>query len=419
MSAITTTTLSCGLPVIIEENSSVKSVSLRWLLPAGRAHEPDALEGLSAMWEEVLLRGAGTLSSREQADAFDQLGASRSCDASAFFLTLGVTALGDRLLDTLPMLVDVVRAPRIEQDAVDAARDLALQAIESLKDEPQQRVGLAARARHRPGVLARSGYGTPETLKAITRDDLLEHWHRLARPVGSVLSIAGAVEPKRTIEALESLLADWQGITPEPIYGTMGQRGYGHETDDSNQVQIVLVHDAPAESDEPACVYERVIHEVLGGGMSARLFTEVREKRGLCYAVSTQYAPSRRFGGSTAYVGTTPERAQQSLDVLHEQMLAINGKGSSDGGRSIEPDEFERAITGLRSKIVMGGESMAARAAQLANDFYLVGRPRSLDEHDQRLAGLELDEVNAYLRDRTPGRMTIQTLGPEPLTSPA
>lgn len=412
MTRITTRTLRCGAPLVVETIPGVRSAALSWLIPAGSAADPGRLEGISTMWAELICRGAGELGSREHADALDRLGAGRSTDVGTYYLRVGVTTLGDRLEETLPLIADMVLRPKMEAEAVEPARDLALQAIESLKDDPQQRAMLAARARHHASPINRSGMGTVEGLQAVTREDLVEGWGQTARPGRSILAAAGAVDADALEAAFNTLLAGWAGTTAEPKNEGQPARGYGHEEDESNQVQIVVVHDAPPEPAEESLL-EKIVASVLSGGMSGRLFTEVREKRGLCYSVSAGYRGDRDYGGVSAYVGTTPERAQESLDVLIGELVRI---GTPEG--RVTEDEFRRAVVGMKSRLIFSGESTAARAAALAADMHKFKRPRSLDEMAQKIDKVTLDQVNAYVAKRGLGRLTIQTLGPSALKPP-
>lgn len=408
---ITVRTLECGLPLILEHMPGVRSVGMTWLLPAGSATDPADRQGLSAMWSELLYRGAGDLDSRAQADAMDRLGMSRSGDVSTFHLRLGFTLLGERVLDALPVITDLVRRPRMDEDSIEPARDLAIQSIESLADDPQERTIICLKQRHAPPPLNRSGLGTIEGLQAITRDDLIEGWARQARPVGSILSMAGDLTARgggvdAIAAALDRLLKGWSGAAAAITPGAAATRGsYHHITDESAQVQIALMHEAPPEP-SPDSRLERVIAAVLSGGMAARLFTEVREKRGLCYSVSESYAAERDYGRCVGYVGTTPERAQESLDVMMAELERINTPAGA-----ITPEEFDRAMIGIRSGLIFSGESTGARAGALAGDQYRLGRPRSLQEILHRYATITLDEVNAYAARRTLGAVTVVTLG--------
>lgn len=412
MGRITTRTLACGMPLLVEQIDNVRSCALTWLLPAGIAHEPDALQGIGAMWAETLLRGSGGLDSRQTADAWDRLGAARSCETGTYYMRAGATLLGDRLPEVLPLFIDLVRRPRFDEASIEPARDLALQALESLKDDPQERAGIAARLRHLPVPINRSGMGTPEGLSAISRDHLASMWTDLAVPQGAIFSAAGLVDPDKLAKSLDSLLSGWSGKHAEPTLGPPSPRGYAHETDRTNQVQIIIVHDAPPET-HPDNVLEKIVISVLSGGMSGRLFSEVREKRALCYAVSAGYRGDRDYGLVSAYVGTSPERAQESLDVLLAELNRIN---SAPG--KIQPEEFTRAVVGMKSRLVFSGESTGSRAAALASDQHRLGRPRSLDEMAREIDAVTLDQANEYLARRNLGKMTIQTLGPKALTPP-
>ncbi len=412
MSQIVTLSLRCGMPLIVEPMSGVRSAALCWLLPAGSACDPPALEGLSTLWSEIILRGAGDRGSREHADAADRLGASRATELGSYTLRVGSTMLGERFMDVLPLIVDMVRRPRMDTEALEPCRDLALQAIASLKDDPQERAMIAARRNHYAPPFNRSGLGSEAGLARITRDDVVSGWQALARPGRAIFAAAGAIDPAAIQRGLDDLLEGWEGSCPEPVSSAPAVRGYHHEHDESNQVQIILAHDAPPEP-APQCVLERLGIAVLSGGMSGRLFSEVREKRGLCYSVSAGYRAERDFGVVTAYVGTTPERAQESLDVLTAELQRL-----SDGG-GVTLEEFQRAKIGMKSGLIFSGESTGSRAVGLASDMRKLGRARSLAELAERVDRVTLDELNAYLKTRTMGRVTIQTLGPAELRPPA
>ncbi len=421
MTRLTTITLESGMPLIVEEIPGVRSVGVAWYVPAGSGAEPDNLQGLGAMWSELLLRGAGDLDSRAHADALDRLGVTRGAELGSLYMRLGFTLLGDRFLGALPLIVDMVRRPRMDAESIEPVRDLCLQAIDALKDDPQERASISLRERHLPPPLNRSGLGTPDGLRAISREQLVSGWNSRALPKRSILAVAGAVAPAGgplgIASRLNDLLRGWSGDAPEPVRSVSPTKGtYHHIEDASSQVQVLLAHDAPAEP-HADCIPERIVSSVLSGGMSARLFTEVREKRGLCYAVSESYAADRDFGQCVAYVGTTPERAQESLDVLTAELHRINGAATNGGG--ITPEEFSVALMGIKSRIVLAGESTSARAHALASDQHKLGRPRSLDEIAASYDALTLDRINEYLSRRSVGPFTIVTLGPKSLVPPA
>lgn len=416
MSDIRSQRLECGAQLVTERMLGVRSAAVCWMLPLGTARDPENQIGLSAMLEELLLRGTQNASSREVADAFDTLGAARGTSTGIRHSTVTGQLLGARLDATLPMLVDMVRSPRLGgddfQESLEATRALCLQSLASIEDEPRDKAMRKLLAVHFGSPINRHTLGTEEGIQAVDAASVASHYAANARPEGSIISIAGDVDADATFERLNAMLEDWRGepnaIPPEHD----GVRGVHHIEQKSNQVHIALSYDAPRETDDPSCWYERLGTAVLSGGMSGRLFTEVREKRGLCYSVYASYSSGKQHGRVTAYAGTTPERAQETLDVLIGELQRIR-----TGAGAVDASEFERARTGLKSKLVLSGESSRARAAALASDHDRLGHCRSLDELASKVDAVTLDTLNGYLQS-TPldlSKASIVTIGPAPL----
>jgi predicted Zn-dependent peptidase len=151
-----------------------------------------------------------------------------------------------------------------------------------------------------------------------------------------------------------------------------------------------------------------MVTEVLSGGMAARLFTEVREKRGLVYNVTAGQYSVKGAGFMLAYAGTTPERCEETVEVLLGELRRV-AEGVTD-------EELARARTGLLSALIMQGESTRARAGALARDQYLLGRVRSLAEIRQSVERVTTESIWLYLRDHPPTDFTVVTLGPRELS---
>jgi predicted Zn-dependent peptidase len=145
--------------------------------------------------------------------------------------------------------------------------------------------------------------------------------------------------------------------------------------------------------------------------MSSRFFTEVRENRGLSYAVWATNASTQNYGAVLCYAGTGADRAQQTLDVMAAELLKLP--------EGIYADELARVKIRIKSGLVMQQESSPARAASNAGDWYYLGRVQTLDEVEQIIDALTVDQINAYLAAHPPRKFTIVTLGQEKLTTPA
>ena len=415
MSAIRVETLENGLRVAFEPIAGMATASLCWLVPAGTAGDPEgaAGEGETTLLSELILRGAADRDSRSFSDALDALGCNRRTTANPFHTIVTATCMGNRVADALALLVDVVRRPRLDAEHLDPVQRLALQALEGLTDDPQHLVMLRLAGRFVPPPFNRTGYGHADGLRACTIERLRQSWRRRAVPKGSILALAGAVDADALLPVLRNLLGDWEGQTVEPPVASAAQGGIDHLALDTAQTHLALALPAPVDAN-PDANSLRLASLVLGGEASSRLFTEVREKRGLCYSVGGSVALGRDRGMLQVYAGSTPQRAGETLACIVGELRRF--------AKGITHEEFERARTGMKARTIMQGESAAARASAVAGDLFRQGRPRTLDEQAAQIDNLTLDGVNRAIATHWSNgwieRMTMASIGPAPLQMP-
>ncbi len=395
-----------GLELLVEPIDHVASGAMTLLLPAGVAFEPEDQQGVAAVLTEMLHRGAGDLDARQHSDALDALGVHRSIEPGTLHTRLGATFMGDQLDQVLPLLIDMVRRPALDPGAFEPARQLALQAIESLDDEPQQRAMVELKRAHLGDPIGRSGIGLMGDVQKLTAEQTTAFWQNHFVPDQTILALAGNVNFEQARQTIGDLIETWEGRRRDVPTGTQPPASATHIHANATQQHIGLAHPAVGEM-HPDSLNERLAVAVLSGGMGGRLFTEVREERGLCYAVYASYWALRDTGAIFAYAGTTAARAAETLQVLGEQLQKMT--------EGVGADEFERARTGLLARVVMQGESTAARAAAIANDTALRGEPRTLDQLNALIDGANVDDLNRFLKRRGPVALTQLSIGPEPL----
>ncbi len=395
-----------GLTLLAERMEHVRSASLYFMLPAGYAHEPADRLGLSGVLAEMLTRGAGPRDSRELAKALDNLGADCGETAGPFNITLSAGTLARNLPQVLNLYADVVRKPWLPDDELDPARDLSLQDLQGLDDSPPDLCLLELKRRYYPPPYNRNQYGTADTLTAITPADVKRFHAERFRPSGAILSVAGNIDWAALKDQVGTLFGDWTGAaTGVSVAGDHRPTG-GHLAKETNQTQITVAYPtAPFTS--PDFYPARGAIGVLSGGMSARLFTEVREKRGLCYSVSASYDQVKDRAAVVCYAGSRAEKAQETLDVLVGELKRLR-----DG---IADDEVERVRAALKTSLIMQQESTSARAGAMATDWFYLTRVRPIDEIQTAIDALTPPAVLGFLDRYPPQDFTVVTLGPQPL----
>ncbi|MBS3968446.1 MAG: insulinase family protein [Truepera sp.] len=408
MAEILQQTLDNGLTVLLEPMPHLPSASFELLIPMGSATDPRGLEGSAAVLRDWLFRGAGEHTSRQLSDALDELGVRRGGHASVEHTTFSASLLADLLRPALGLFADALQRPHLLDSEFEPAKALALQELASLDDNPVQRVFVALSEQYFASGHGRSPYGSHQALTAMTAEQVRQDYQQRVSPQGAILAVAGGITWDELLTAVEASLSSWQGPPPAPLEVELRPTRVHHLPAETAQVQIGVAYRGVAPG-EPGYYEYALATAVLSSGMSSRLFSEVREKRGLVYAVAAVNRAVRGLGYTLGYAGTTAERADETLQVLLYELRRLS--------RGVSGEELARARTGILSHLVMQGESSGARASALARDTFLFGQPRTLMELRRLVEQVDLDTINAFLATQADQAFTITTLGPRALSA--
>ncbi|HEX6819581.1 MAG TPA: pitrilysin family protein, partial [Ktedonobacterales bacterium] len=299
------------------------------------------------------------------------------------------------------------RYPTFPADEFSQMRSVQLQEIRRRDDEPMRRIMDLARETFYAGTkLGRRGLGTAETVERMRPEDLRDFWRQRYLPGGALLSIAGNFEWDHVVARVGELFGDWTGSpTPAVEETPHPESAVNIEIHEGNQEHIVMAYPFPKYGD-PNYYAALVVTEIFGGGMTSRLFREVREKRGLVYSVAAMFAPNGVYGAQFLYAGTTPEKAHETVTVMREEMRLLREEG-------VSADELERAKVQLKSELVMRGESSAARMGSLARSWWYEHRLIPIQETKQAIDAVSQEQIMQLLRRFPPARpLVIAAIGP-------
>jgi predicted Zn-dependent peptidase len=399
---IHTHTLANGLTLLAERMPHVRSASFHILVPAGAGHDPQGKFGLAGLVCDLMTRGAGNRDSRQLSDALDNLGVDRGESTGTLNVQLSGATLARNLLPTLAIYADILRRPHLPEDELDAAKSLSLQDLQAIEDEPQRKVMIELRKRYYPDPLGRDQRGTPEGVEAVTIDDVRAQHAALFHPRDVILAAAGDIDWPALKAEVEQHFGDWKprtrpALTPEPMTPRSD-----HLTKDLDQTQIALAFPS-VPIGHPDFYHARGAVGVLSQDMSSRLFTNVREKHGLCYAVYASYETFKDRAAIVGYAGARPELAQETLDRTLDEFRNL--------AKGIEEEELDRVKVGLKAALIMRQESTGARASSIASDWYFLNRVRPLEEIQASIDGLKVPGVLDYLRRNPAKEFTVVTLG--------
>lgn len=396
--------LSNGMVLLGERMESVESAAFGFILPAGAAIMPEGCCGAANVIADWIFRGAGQRDNRKLGDALDGLGLHRSAGVNTAHITIGAALESSNLSAAIELYGDIILRAKLQDEEFAPARQLAIDTVKGLDDDPRHKVMLKLREQFYPQPLGRSTAGEIDQLEKLTPEKTRQIIAKSFIASRTIFAVAGKYNFDAVVSQMEKLFISGKKSRAKSL--TTGTRPgrYKHIQNEGAQVHIGLMTPTVKPTDKDY-YNARLAVSVLSGGMSARLFTEVREKRGLCYAVGAQYHSLKEMAGIACYAGTTPDKAQETYDVIIAEFNRL--------AEGISEEEMQRAKVGLKSSLIMQSESSSSRAGSIATDFYMLGRVRTLDEIKREIDKTSVDSVLDFLQRNKFTEFTVVTIGPK------
>jgi predicted Zn-dependent peptidase len=414
-SVVRRSVLPGGVRVLTEAMPGQRSATIGFWVGVGSRDEAPGQHGSTHFLEHLLFKGTKRRTALEIASAFDEVGgesnAATAKESTCYFA---------RVLDTdLPMAIDVI-ADMITGAVLDPAemeqeRDVILEEIAMDSDDPtdvaHENFVAAVLGTH---PLGRPIGGTPAAIRAVARDSVWEHYRRYYRPDELVITAAGGLEHDvvcgLVVDALhaagwplepEAAPVDRRSTERAQITGTAGLHVVKRAVEQAN---IIMGCPTIVATDDRRYVMS-VLNAVLGGGMSSRLFQEIREKRGLVYSTysfASSYADAGYFG---MYAGCTPSKVRQVLDLLGAELDKLAEGGISD-------DELRKAVGQLCGGIVLALEDTGSRMSRLGRAELVSGEYQDIDETLRQIKSVTVQEVQDLARELAAAPRTVTVVGP-------
>lgn len=408
------TVLPGGLRVLSEHVPGVRSVAFGVWVGVGSRDETTSLAGSSHYLEHLLFKGTRRRSAMQIASEVDAVGGEMNAFTAKEYTCFYARVLDDDLPLAVDVVCDMVTSSLITSADVDAERGVVLEEIAMNEDDPSDVVHDAfAATLFGDSPLGRPILGTVDSINTLSRRQIAGYYRRRYRPPHMVVAAAGNLDHNKLVRRVRTAFSR-AGAPEEPDESAGAPRsGAERERGDpatsvvrrrTEQANFVLGTPGIARSDDRRFALG-VLNAALGGGMSSRLFQEVREKRGLAYNVfsyASQYADAGLFG---IYAGCLPDKVDAVLDICRDQLVQVAQHGISD-------EELARGKGQLRGAVVLGMEDTSARMSRLGKSELVYGELLSVDDLVARVDAITLDDVRQVATDLLSGAMTLAVVGP-------
>jgi predicted Zn-dependent peptidase len=407
------TVLPSGLRIVTEEVSSVRSAAVGIWVNIGSRDEAPAVAGASHFLEHLLFKGTKRRNALEISSAIESVGGEMNA-----FTSKEYTCFYARVIDSdLPMAVDVISdlitSSIVTAEDVDAERKVVLEEIAMRDDDPSDLVhDLYAETYYGDTPLGRPILGTIDSINEMSRNSVFNYYKKRYLPQDLVVAVAGNIKHKRVVAMVEEALSrdnflDVTG-TPQIRANTpvkrvkQGRVGVIHRK--SEQAHMFYGMEGVNRNDDRRFTMG-VLSAALGGGMSSRLFQEIREKRGLAYSV---YSYAQQFAGSGQigfYAGCNPSKAVEVINIIQEVLHDVANNGMSH-------EEIERAKGAVRGSLVLSQEDSGSRMSRIGKSEIVYGQIMGFDEILQAVARVTPEDIRVIASEFLTKTPTLGVVGP-------
>ena len=416
-------TLENGVTVLIDEMQDVRSFALGFFVRAGSGEETPGKRGISHFLEHVLFKRTRRRSTVEIARAIDRLGGDVDAFTTKEYTGFYAHTLDSRFPEALDLLGDIVLAPAFDSDDIEVERGVILEEIGEANDNPDDLVHeMFIRSFWKTHPLGEPILGTAATVRAIGLGDLYRYYRELYTPDNLIVSVAGHVRELEVLETVEKLFrrraARANGSRRRGESRPSKPHSHQHiqlkARRGLEQAHVCLGVEGPSQASGRRFA-AHVVDIVLGGGMSSRLFQEVREKRGLVYSIASSLNSYRLGGYETIYAACAPKNLARVLEVTLRELKKLKRDG-------VRPRELAWAKQNLKGSMILGLESTVSRMSSQARQEFYFGRVAAAEEWLAKVDAVTSDEVAEEAERLFDGKVlslsVVGNVGKLPLTAP-
>ncbi len=382
------TTLANGVRVITEAMPHVRSVSVGIWVGSGSRRETPEQNGISHFIEHMLFKGTTTRSAESIARAVDALGGNLDAFTAKELVCFNTKVLDQHLAQAFEVLADLVLNPMFREEDIEKEKGVILEEIKMEADSPDYLVHEIFSSNFwKDHPLGRSILGTPQSVRRFDSTMMRDFYRSAYSPANLVVTAAGHL----THEGLTALVRQYfdslppgPDAPPDPVPSTHARIALRNKKS-LEQVHLCLgVPSYPLPHQQRFACY--VLNTLLGGGMSSRLFQNIRERQGLAYAVFSELSPYKDTGCLSIYAGTSVESARKVVESITMEFRQLKGECVSD-------EELRRAKDHLKGSLMLGLESTASRMSNLARQEMYFGRFFTLDELLESIESVTAEDV--------------------------
>ena len=386
-------TLPNGLRIVGERIPHFRSVSVGLWVGAGSQYETIPEAGVSHYIEHMVFKGTTSRSARDIAEQMDEVGGQLNAFTSKECTCFYAKVVDEHVRLALDIISDLAARPVFDPVEMEKEKGVVLEEIDMAEDTPEDLVHeMLMLAHFGDQPVSRPILGTADSVKALTREQVLDYWRRMYRPENAVLAVAGSYDWNAIVGLAQEFLGSWEKgrfLRPE-FHTNLVEPAFLRREKDIEQANICLGFPGLATGDEMG--YEcSLFSSVYGGAMSSRLFQKIREEKGLAYSVYSYPNAYTDCGMLSVYAATNPENAQDVCDMIREETARLVRDG-------LTREEFTKAREQLKSVFILGQESTSARMHAMGRRMLLLGGTRSEDEVIARVNAMDYDCTNQLMR---------------------
>lgn len=398
------TKLPSGIAVITDTMKDVDTVSLGFWVSVGSRFEEDNINGISHLLEHMAFKGTTSRSAFQIAEAVENVGGIINAYTSHEVTAYYVKVLKQDVPLGLSILTDILQNSTMVDEELTREKEVVIQEIGQTYDAPDDAVFEYYQSTAYPNQpFGRSILGTAEKVRAVSRDTLLSYMHDEYTASRVVVSAAGNIEHSYLTEQIEKLLTSLHTTGGRVMQPSKYVGGEYRQEKQIEQVNLLLGFEGVSYN-HPEHIAQTVLATVLGGGMSSRLFQEIREKRGLVYSIYSFASSCLDSGSFTIFAGTGEKQVAELLPVVCDELLKAT--------HTLTQDEIERAKTQLKAGVLMKRESTSARAEGNARDMAIYGRIIDKDETLAKVDAVSKEQLEKLALSIFTSKPTLASLGP-------